>query len=63
MAQKQDEVLVNAGAGLGAAIGVESGPDLGEAEEVKARGYWELVWIRFRRDRLALAIAKIRQAT
>ena len=24
-------------------------------EAVKARGYWELIWIRFRRDRLALA--------
>ncbi len=23
--------------------------------EIKARGYWELVWIRFRRDRVALA--------
>ncbi|MET0202390.1 MAG: hypothetical protein ABW245_11115, partial [Gaiellaceae bacterium] len=55
MAQKQDEVLVNAGAGLGAAIGVESGSELGEAEEVKARGYWELVWRRFRRDKIAIA--------
>ncbi len=26
-----------------------------EPEAVKARGYWELVWIRFRRDKLALA--------
>ena len=26
-----------------------------DASTVKARGYWELVWIRFRRDRLALA--------
>jgi peptide/nickel transport system permease protein len=25
-----------------------------EAEAVKARGYWELVWIRFRRDKLAV---------
>ncbi len=25
-----------------------------ELEDVKARGYWELVWVRFRRDRLAL---------
>ena len=55
MAQKQEEVLVNAGAGLGAAIGVESGSELGEAEEVKARGYWELVWRRFRRDKVAIA--------
>jgi peptide/nickel transport system permease protein len=26
-----------------------------EPEAVKARGYWELVWIRFRRDKLAVA--------
>jgi peptide/nickel transport system permease protein len=26
-----------------------------EPETVKARGYWELVWIRFRRDKLAIA--------
>jgi peptide/nickel transport system permease protein len=25
-----------------------------EAEDVKARGYWELVWSRFRRDKLAI---------
>ena len=25
------------------------------AEAVKARGYWELIWIRFRRDRIAIA--------
>ena len=55
MAQKQEEVLVNAGAGLGAAVGVESGPELGEVEDVKARGYWELVWRRFRRDKVAIA--------
>lgn len=29
----------------------------GTAEQVKARGYWELVWIRFRRDKLALVSA------
>ena len=29
-------------------------PDLGEPVEVKARGYWEQVWLRFRRDRVAL---------
>src|SRR5215510_15861622 len=55
MAQKEQEVLVSSEAGLGAAIGVESGPDLGDVEEVKARGYWELVWILFRRDKVAIA--------
>ena len=30
-------------------------PDVGGGEqEVKARGYWELVWIRFRKDRVAV---------
>jgi peptide/nickel transport system permease protein len=29
-------------------------PDVVAEPEVKARGYWELVWIRFRRDRVAL---------
>jgi peptide/nickel transport system permease protein len=30
-------------------------PSAAEPEAVKARGYWELVWIRFRRDKLAVA--------
>src|SRR5215216_1338651 len=55
MAQKEQEVLVSSGAGLGAAVGVESGPDLGDAEAVRARGYWELVWRRFKRDKVAIA--------
>ncbi len=56
MAQQEDKVIVPAGgAGLGAAVAVESGTGLGEAEEVKARGYWELVWRRFRRDKVAIA--------
>ena len=38
----------------GDAVPLEVGPAEGEAA-VKARGYWELVWIRFKRDRLALA--------
>jgi len=37
------------------AVPVEVAPTEGEARQVKARGYWELVWIRFKRDRLALA--------
>src|ERR1044071_2020048 len=56
MAQQEDKVIVPAGgAGLGAAVAVESGTGLGEVEEVKARGYWELVWRRFRRDKIAIA--------
>jgi peptide/nickel transport system permease protein len=53
MATEKD-LLVSSGAGLGAAVGVESGAELGEAEEVRARGYWELVWRRFRRDKIAI---------
>jgi peptide/nickel transport system permease protein len=55
MSQKEQEVLVSSGAGLATAVGVESGPELGEAEQVRARGYWELVWRRFRRDKIAIA--------
>src|SRR5437773_11862289 len=52
----RDKDLVSAGAGLAAAISVESGPDLGEGTEpVRARSYWEQVWIRFKRDRVAVA--------
>jgi len=56
MAQQEEKVVVSAGAGgLGAAIATESGGDLGvEMEEVKARGYWELVWRRFRKDKVAI---------
>ncbi len=53
---EQDQVVVSGAAGLGAAIATESGGEL-ELEAVKARGYWELVWIRFRRDKVAIASA------
>ena len=42
-------------AGLGAAVASESGGELGELEAVRARGYWEQVWRRFRRDKVAIA--------
>src|SRR5262249_34737399 len=54
-APPEKEVVVSGGAGLSAAVASEVGLGLGELESVRARGYWELVWIRFRRDRLALA--------
>src|SRR5919205_1655314 len=48
--------LVSPQAGLAAAITAESGGDLGESlEPVRARTYWEQVWIRFRRDKVAIA--------
>jgi peptide/nickel transport system permease protein len=47
--------LLSSGAGLASAVAVETGHSLGELEPVKARGYWELVWIRFKRDKVAIA--------
>jgi peptide/nickel transport system permease protein len=56
MAELEKEVVVpSGGAGLGAAVAVEGGPELSETEAVRARGYWELVWRRFRRDKVAIA--------
>ncbi len=41
--------------GLQGSIASETGGELGEQlEAVKARGYWELVWLRFRRDKIAI---------
>src|SRR5919205_4080211 len=51
--QHSPEIL-SSGAGLAAAIAVETGTELGELEPVRARGYWEQVWRRFRRDRVAI---------
>ena len=55
--QQEKEIIANVGiTGLGSAIAAETGGQLGEGlEAVRARGYWELVWIRFRRDRVAVA--------
>src|ERR671929_31856 len=51
--QHSPEIL-SSGAGLAAAVAVETGGELGEFEPVRARGYWEQVWRRFRRDRVAI---------
>jgi peptide/nickel transport system permease protein len=51
--QHSPEIL-SSGAGLAAAVAVEAGPQLGEFEPVRARGYWEQVWLRFRRDKVAI---------
>src|SRR5215207_6735090 len=58
MAQKEKgrEVL-SAGAGLAAEVALESGGELGEITSVRARGYWEQVWIRFRKDKIAIGSA------
>ena len=54
MAQRDQEVVVSGAAGLGAAVATEGGGQLGELEDVRARGYWELVWRRFKRDKIAI---------
>src|SRR4051812_1696878 len=47
--------LLSSGAGLGAAVAVETHGELGEGEiAVRARGYWEQVWRRFKRDKAAI---------
>ncbi len=55
MATHEKELIVSGAAGLGAAVAAESGADFGGMEAVRARGYWELVLIRFRRDKMAVA--------
>ena len=48
--------FVPAGAGLAATIAIETHGEIGDfgAVPVRARGYWEQVWIRFRRDKVAI---------
>jgi ABC-type dipeptide/oligopeptide/nickel transport system permease subunit len=41
-------------AGFGRTVAVELDSQLVELGEIKARGYWEQVWRRFKRDRLAM---------
>jgi peptide/nickel transport system permease protein len=53
VSQTEHEIL-GGGAGLAGAIAIESGTELGEIE-IKARGYWEQVWKRLRRDKIAIA--------
>jgi len=55
MSPHEKQKPLGTAAGLAGSVAMESGPELGEIAEVKARGYWEQVWIRFRRDRVAIA--------
>ncbi len=55
MTPPEKQKPLGAGAGLAGTVALESGAELGEFTEVKARGYWEQVWIRFRRDKVAIA--------
>src|SRR3954452_14442960 len=54
MSKTDSKEVLGSGAGVGGAVAIESGPELGEIE-VEARGYWEQVWRRFRRDKVAIA--------
>ena len=56
MAAPKHRDLLSSGAGLASAIAVEAHGELGEdIEAVKARGYWEQVWLRLKHDRIAIA--------
>jgi peptide/nickel transport system permease protein len=55
VAHQDKPELLSSGAGLGAAVAAETGTELGELEAVAARGYWEQVWRRFRKDKAAIA--------
>jgi peptide/nickel transport system permease protein len=46
--------LVGAQAGLAAGVAAESHGELGLEVEVHAKGYWEQVWTRLRRDKVAI---------
>jgi peptide/nickel transport system permease protein len=46
--------ILGSGAGLAGSIEAESGTELGEGIEVRARGYWEQVWRRFKQDKVAI---------
>jgi peptide/nickel transport system permease protein len=52
--EHSDHEVLGSAAGLTGAIALESGTELGENVEIKARGYWEQVWRRFKRDKVAL---------
>jgi peptide/nickel transport system permease protein len=54
MAQSGEKEILGGGAGLAGAVALESGVDLGEID-VKARGYWEQVWRRLKKDKIAIA--------
>ena len=53
--EQKERELVGSQAGLASAVAVETHGELGETEEVRARGYWEQVWRRFRGDKVAIA--------
>lgn len=55
MATQQKPQVLSAAAGLAGSVAVEVGAKLAGPAQVRARGYWELVWLRFKRDKVAIA--------
>ena len=53
MATTERPELVSSGAGLASTVAAETHGELGVGT-VRARGYWEGVWLRFRRDKFAI---------
>ena len=58
MSSRDRSDIVGGQAGLAATISAESHGELGEIDSgevaIRARGYWEQVWLRFRRDKVAI---------
>ena len=54
MATTEHPELVSSGAGLASTVAVETHGEIGVGA-VRARGYWEGVLLRFRRDKFAIA--------
>src|SRR5919201_1215968 len=54
MTPAEPDTPVGASGGLVGAVAVETGAELVE-DDIRARDYWELVWLRFRSDRVAIA--------
>jgi peptide/nickel transport system permease protein len=54
MSEPESKDVISSGAGLAAVLPAEGGTELGEIEQVRARGYWEQVWRRFKRDKVAV---------
>ncbi len=54
MATTERPELVSSGAGLASTVAAETHGELGGSTAVRARGYWEGVFIRFRRDKFAI---------
>jgi len=53
--QERQPEVIGSQVGLAGAVALESGPELGEMDAIRARGYWEQVWLRLKRDKVAIA--------